>query len=91
MSIASQIGFKLNTNKKLLGRVKFLFGEDQSRYIVEVDDQNKNSFEKKLVDLNVYFENIGKTSEKINIDDDLKFDLQELSKLNKEWFYKYNN
>jgi phosphoribosylformylglycinamidine (FGAM) synthase-like enzyme len=91
MSIASQIGFKLNTNKKSLDRVKFLFGEDQSRYIVEVDDQNKNSFEKKLVDLNVYFENIGKTSEKINIDDDLKFDLQELSKLNKEWFYKYNN
>ena len=91
MSIASQIGFKLNTNKKLLDRVKFLFGEDQSRYIVEVDGQNKNSFEKKLVDLNVYFENIGKTSEKINLDDDLKFDLQELSKLNKEWFYKYNN
>ena len=44
-----------------------------------------------LVDLNVYFENIGKTSEEINIDDDLKFNLQELSKLNKEWFYKYNN
>ena len=91
MSIASQIGFKLNTNKKSLDRVKFLFGEDQSRYIVEVDDQNKKNFEKKLTDLNVYFENIGKTSEKINIDDDLKFDLQELSKLNKEWFYKYNN
>ena len=48
-------------------------------------------FEKKLADLNVYFENVGKTSEKINIDDDLKFNLQVLSKLNKEWFYKYNN
>ena len=46
---------------------------------------------KKLSDLNVSFENIGKTSEKINIDDDLKFDLHELSRLNKEWFYKYNN
>ena len=91
MSIASHIGFKLNTNKKSLDRVKFLFGEDQSRYIVEVDDQNKNSFEKILTDLNVTFKNIGKTSEKINIDDDLKFNLQELSKLNKEWFYKYNN
>ena len=44
MSIASHIGFNLNTNKKSLDRVKFLFGEDQSRYIVEVDDQNKNSF-----------------------------------------------
>ena len=91
MSMASQIGFKLNTNKKSLDRIKFLFGEDQSRYIVEVDDQNKKSFEKILADLNVFFKNIGKTSDKINIDDDLKFNLQELSKLNKEWFYKYNN
>ena len=91
MSMASKIGFKLNTNKKSLDRIKFLFGEDQSRYIVEVDDQNKNSFEKILADLNVFFKNIGKTSDKINIDDDLKFNLQELSKLNKEWFYKYNN
>ena len=91
MSMASQIGFKLNTNKKSLDRIKFLFGEDQSRYIVEVDNQNKNSFEKILADLNVFFKNIGKTSDKINIDDDLKFNLQELSKLNKEWFYKYNN
>ena len=91
MSITSHIGFKLNTNKKSLDRVKFLFGEDQSRYIVEVNDQNKNSFEKMLIALNVTFKDIGKTSEKINIDDDLKFNLQELSKLNKEWFYKYNN
>ena len=91
MSMASKIGFKLNTNKKSLDRIKFLFGEDQSRYIVEVDDQNKKSFEKILADLNVFFKNIGKTSDKINIDDDLKFNLQELSKLNKEWFYKYNN
>ena len=52
---------------------------------------SKKGFEKKLADLNVYFENIGKTSEKINIADDLKFNLQELSKINKEWFYKYNN
>ena len=91
MSIASHIGFNLNTNKKSLDRVKFLFGEDQSRYIVEVDDQNKNNFEKILTGLNVIFKNIGKTSEKIIIDDDLKFDLEELSKINKQWFYKYNN
>ena len=68
-----------------------MFGEDQSRYVVEVDDQNKNSFEKILTGLNVIFKNIGKTSEKIIIDDDLKFDLEELSKINKQWFYKFNN
>jgi len=91
MSIASQIGFDLNTNKKSLDRIKFLFSEDQSRYVVEVNQQNKGFFENQLKDLNVNFKSIGKTSEKISIDNDLKFNLQELSKLNKEWFYKYNN
>ena len=65
MSIASHIGFNLNTNKKTLDRVKFLFGEDQSRYIVEVDDQNKNSFEKILTGLNVYLKILVKHQKKL--------------------------
>jgi phosphoribosylformylglycinamidine synthase len=91
MSIASNIGFNLKTHKKALDRVKYLFGEDQSRYIVEVNEQNKQSFENYLKDKDIFFKNIGKTSEKIFIDDDLKFDLKELSEINKQWFYKYNN
>ena len=91
MSIASNIGFNLKTHKKALDRVKYLFGEDQSRYIVEVNEQNKQSFENYLKDIDIFFKNIGKTSEKIFIDDDLKFDLKELSEINKQWFYKYNN
>ena len=91
MSIASNIGFNLKTHKKALDRVKYLFGEDQSRYIVEVNEQNKQSFENYLKDKDIFFKNIGKTSEKIFIDDYLKFDLKELSEINKQWFYKYNN
>ena len=91
MSIASNIGFNLKTHKKALDRVKYLFGEDQSRYIVEVNEQNKQSFENYLKDKDIFFKNIGKTSEKIFIDDDLKFNLKELSEINKQWFYKYNN
>ena len=91
MSIASNIGFNLKTHKKALDRVKYLFGEDQSRYIVEVNEQNKQSFENCLKDKDIFFKNIGKTSEKIFIDDDLKFNLKELSEINKQWFYKYNN
>ena len=91
MSIASNIGFNLKTHKKALDRVKYLFGEDQSRYIVEVNEQNKQNFENYLKDIDIFFKNIGKTSEKIFIDDDLKFNLKELSEINKQWFYKYNN
>jgi len=91
MSIGSDIGFEIETNKKGFDRVKFLFGEDQSRYMVEVNNQNKDSFENCLKKSNIIFTKIGKTSEKVSIDNDLKFDLEELSKLNKSWFYKYNN
>ena len=91
MSIGSDIGFEIETNKKGFDRVKFLFGEDQSRYMVEVNNQNKDSFENCLKKSNIIFTKIGKTSEKVCIDNDLKFDLEELSKLNKSWFYKYNN
>ena len=91
MSIGSDIGFEIETNKKGFDRVKFLFGEDQSRYMVEVNNQNKDSFENCLKKSNIIFTKIGKTSEKVSIDNNLKFDLEELSKLNKSWFYKYNN
>ena len=91
MSIGSDIGFEIETNKEGFDRVKFLFGEDQSRYTVEVNNQNKDNFENYLQKSNVIFLEIGKTSEKVSIDNDLKFDLKELSKLNKNWFYKYNN
>ena len=91
MSIGSDIGFEIETNKKGFDRVKFLFGEDQSRYMVEVNNQNKDSFENYLKKSNIIFTKIGKTSEKVSIDNDLKFDLEELSKLNKSWFYEYNN
>jgi len=91
MSIASNIGFNLDTNKKSIDRVKFLFGEDQSRYIVEVNNKNEDNFENHLKGLRIFYQKLGKTSENINIDDDLKFDLKELSKINKEWFCKYDS
>ena len=59
--------------------------------MVEVNNQNKDSFENYLKKSNIIYTKIGKTSEKICIDNDLKFDLEELSKLNKSWFYEYNN
>ncbi len=65
MSISSKIGFTLNTNKKGTDRVKFLFGEDQSRYVIEVSNKNKDNLENHLKILDVFFENIGHTSKKL--------------------------
>jgi len=91
MSMSSGIGANIQTNKKEFEQIKFLFGEDQSRYVIEVNKENVAKVEQQLQKQNIYFMNIGETSSEITIDDDLKFNLNELTKLNKEWFYKYNN
>ena len=91
MSISSNIGFKINTNKKGFDQIKYLFGEDQSRYIIEVTEANNNKVSEYLRKQDVSYEIIGTTSVEITIDEVLKFNIDELSKLNKEWFHKYNN
>ena len=91
MSISSNIGFKINTNKKGFDQIKYLFGEDQSRYIIEVTEENNNKVSEYLKKQDVSYEIIGTTSAEITIDEVLKFNIDELSKLNKEWFHKYNN
>ena len=91
MSISSNIGFKINTNKKGFDQIKYLFGEDQSRYIIEVTEENNNKVSEYLKKQDVSYETIGTTSAEITIDEVLKFNIDELNKLNKEWFHKYNN
>jgi phosphoribosylformylglycinamidine synthase II len=91
MSISSNIGFTINTNKKGFDQIKYLFGEDQSRYIVEVTEENNNEVSEYLKKQDVSYKTIGTTSAEITIDEVLKFNIDELSKLNKEWFHKYNN
>ncbi len=48
MCISSQFGANVVTNRKDLERIKYLFGEDQSRYIVEVNKSEKLNFEQNL-------------------------------------------
>ena len=67
MSINSGIGVKIEKPKKLINLVAFLFGEDQGRYIIEVNIRNLTNVEKILKSNNVHFENIGLTQKNIEI------------------------
>ena len=40
MSLSSQIGVKINKPKKLSNLFEYFFGEDQSRYLIEIDKNN---------------------------------------------------
>ena len=91
MSLSSQIGIKILKPKKLSNMFEYFFGEDQSRYIVEVDKNNYSKIEKLLNDNNVYFENIGVTQkDHFELDKDLKISVKELYEMNNKWYNKFN-
>ena len=94
MCIAGKIGAKIKVPQNNLGIHEYLFGEDQSRYIIEVSKKNKNEVSKILEENNIYYDIIGKTqNDRISLENEFDVKLSELDKLNTFWFrnyFKYN-
>ena len=91
MSLSSQIGIKINKPKKLSNIFEYFFGEDQSRYLIEVDKNNLLQTEKIFKDNNIYFENIGVTQkEYFELDKNLKISVKELYEINNKWYNNFN-
>ena len=89
MSISGEIGFQLNLDKSNLN-YSFLFGEDQGRYIISVEDKNLNDAIEYIKKSNISYLNIGKTNgKKIKIDRDNEIDIEELRDLYENWFKSY--
>ena len=90
MAMFSGIGIKIEKPKKLINLIAFLFGEDQSRYIIEVNKSNFVKVEKILKSNNVHFENIGLTQKKyFEIEGEMKVDINDLYKINNQWYNNY--
>jgi len=90
MSIFSNYGARIQKPKKLTNLFEYFFGEDQSRYILEIEPKNLPKIEKRLKDNNIFYENIGNTQENFfEIEDELKINNKDLFKINNEWFNKY--
>ncbi len=90
MSMSSKYGVKINKRKNLIDSFKYFFGEDQSRYILEIDKENLENVEKILKNNNIFYENIGHTQKNyFEIQDEFKIDIKELYKINNQWYNKY--
>ena len=90
MSMASNLGVKILKPKKLTNIFKYFFGEDQSRYIIEVDKNNLGKVEKVLKNNNIFYENIGTTQKDFfEIQDELKINIKDLYKTNNQWYNNY--
>ena len=90
MAITSNFGLKIKQPKKLTNPIEYFFGEDQGRYILEVDNSSIKEVEKRLIDNNTYFERIGFTQrDYFEIEKLLKTKVKDLFEINNQWYNKY--
>ena len=91
MCIAGKIGAKINTNRAFENRIKFLFGEDQSRYIIEVNRNNLEQVKILLAQNKIDHLEIGHTQKESLEIDEIKISIENMIELNNKWFVDYNN
>ena len=90
MSMSSKIGVKIERPNKLSNIFEYFFGEDQGRYILEIDQKNIGKIESFLKSNNIYYEKIGMTQKKyFEIEDKIKMDTNDLFKINDQWYNNY--
>jgi len=90
MCISGTIGAKIKVPENGIGLHKYLFGEDQSRYLIEINEKNKKEVSEILTKSNIYYEIIGKTQkDSLNLEKEFDIKISDLNKLNTFWFKNY--
>jgi phosphoribosylformylglycinamidine synthase II len=91
MCMAGTIGAKISTNLTGPERVKYLFGEDQARYIIEIKKEGLNSLVQMAKEQEISMTQLGSTNLEQFAIDEMKISVDEMIKLNNNWFYNYNS
>jgi phosphoribosylformylglycinamidine synthase len=87
MSLSSNIGILINSERK---NHEYFFGEDQSRYLIEIDKKNEEALNKLAREHNVKVECIGHTAEEnIEIKDIGKISIHALKTSHEDWFQNF--
>ena len=89
MSMSSDLGVKINKPQSLTNLMEYFFGEDQGRYLIELEPSQLEKTKKILEDNNIHNETVGTVQKDIfEIPGELKIKVNELQKINNQW---YNN
>ena len=90
MCNSGNIGAIIKPPRNDINLHEYLFGEDQSRYIIEVKEKNIKEVVKILKENSIYFEKMGTTrNESLEVDKEFKINLNELDLLRNYWFKNY--
>ena len=87
MSMKYDYGFDINLKKRNLN--SYLFGEDQARYVISVEEKNLKKVRYILEEKDIYFEEIGKTVKDFIILNNEQIAVKELRNIYENWFNNY--
>ena len=91
MCMAGTLGAKISTNLTGAERIKYLFGEDQARYILEIKKDDLNSLVQMAKEQEISMTQLGTTNLEQFTIDEIKISVDDMIKLNNNWFYNYNS
>jgi len=90
MCIKGNKGIKLKKPKYLISEIEYFFGEDQGRYIIEINPKDYKDVINILNKNSVHYDEIGTIIEKdIIINQKTKVSIDELRSYNTNWLRKY--
>ena len=90
MAIKGKKGFKLIKPKVLTSKFHYYFGEDQGRYIIEIEPNNLSKVQKILKENSVHYDEIGiVTKNEVIVDKEPILHIDDLTKSNKTWLIDY--
>ena len=83
-------GINLNKPKYLINEMEYFFGEDQGRYIIEVNKKDLKKVTDLLKKNAVHFDELGTINKnELYIDDKTKVTIDELTSSNTKWLSNY--
>ena len=92
MCIKGKKGATLKKPNYLINQFEYLFGEDQGRYIIEINKDDLESVTKILLESSVHFDELGTViNDNLIIDDKSKVSIDDLIKSNTTWLTNYMN
>ena len=90
MAMGTGLGVKINKSKQLVDKIGYFFGEDQGRYLIEINSKNLKIVENKLKNNSIYYENIGITQKNyFEIEGEMKINTNDLFNINNQWYNNY--
>ena len=90
MCLSSGYGLKIERSSKLSNLMEYYFGEDQGRYLLEIEPKNLQNTSKILNENNIFSEKVAIVQKDyFEMPGELKININDLYKINNKWYNSY--